>query len=90
MKSCVICEMVVSSSISADELEQVLKAELPKIGQTDRQILGGPRYNGISSIGNGTMTLSVSAECNEEDYFYVRDKLNSSMQRIFREHGFEL
>ena len=90
MKSCVICEMVVSSSISADELEQVLKAELPKIGQTDRQILGGPRYNGISSIGNGTMTLSVSAECNEEDYFYVRDKLNSSMQRIFREHGYEI
>lgn len=90
MNSHVICELVVSSGISADELEQVLRTELPAIGRTDGRILSGPVYNGITTIGKGTMTLSVSAECSEENYYYVRDKLNSSLQRIFREHGYNL
>ena len=90
MNSHVICEMVVSAAYSAEEIEQILKAELPKIGRTDRKILSGPAYNGIIAIGNGTMTLSVSAECSEENYSYVRDKLNVSLQRIFTEHGFSI
>jgi small conductance mechanosensitive channel len=90
LNSLVICEVVVSSSISADDLGQMLERELSEIGRTDRQILSGPAYNGITSIGNGTMTLSVSAECSEENYSYVRDKLNVSLQRIFTEHGFSI
>ena len=90
MNSRVICELAVSSSIPSSELEQMLKTELPKIGQTDRQILSGPSYNGITGISGGTMTLSVSAECNEEDYYYVRDKLYASLQRIFMEHGYNI
>ena len=90
MNTRVICELVISSEISAVEVELILNRELPLIGQTDRQILSGPTYNGITSIGNGTMTLSVSAECREEDYFYVRDKMNVSLQRIFREHGYTI
>ena len=87
MNSRIICEISVSSGISADELEEMLQKELPEIGRTDRRILSGPVYNGIIALGDGRMTLSVSAECSEEDYFYVRDKLNASMQRILREHG---
>ena len=75
---------------SSEDLEQMLKTELPKIGRTDRRILSGPTYNGITALGNGTMTLSVSADCNEEDFFYVRDKLNVSLQRIFREHEYSI
>ena len=71
-------------------MEQILKTELPKTGQNDRRILSGPTYNGIISIGNGTMVLSVSAECSEEDYYYVRDRLNVCMQRIFMEHGYSI
>ena len=88
MNSRVICEMTVSSALPADEIEQMLKTELTEIGRTERRILNGPVYNGVSGISNGMMTLSVSAECSEEDFFYVRDKLNVSLQRIFREHGY--
>ncbi len=90
MNSRIICEISVSSGISADELEEMLQKELPEIGRTDRRILSGPVYNGIIALGDGRMTLSVSAECSEEDYFYVRDKLNASMQRILREHGYSI
>ena len=90
MNSRVICELVVSSELSADEIEQMLEKELPDIGKADRRILHGPTYNGISEISDGKMTLSVSAECSEEDYLYVRDKLNVSLQRIFREHGYNI
>lgn len=90
MNSSVICELTVSSEIPAEDLEQMLKAELPEISREDRQILSGPIYNGVISISNGKMTLSVSAECREEDFFYVRHKLFVSLQRIFKEHGYSL
>ena len=90
MNSRVICELVVSSDFSADEIERMLNEELPKVGQEDRRILAGPFYNGITELGSGTMTLSVSAECTEKDYDHVRDVLNSSLQRIFREHGYSI
>ena len=90
MNTRVICELVVSSDLSADEIERMLNEELPKVGQEDRRILAGPFYNGITALGSGTMTLSVSAECTEKDNDYVRDVLNASLQRIFREHGYSI
>ena len=90
LNSRVICELAVSSVIPSDELERILKTELPKIGLADRRILSGPIYNGITGINDGKMTLSVSAECNEEDYFYVRDKLYVSLQQIFMNHGYSI
>ena len=90
MNSRVTCEVDVSSNYPADEIEQMLRAELPGIGRTDRRILSGPVYNGVTGIGMGIMTLSVSAECSEENISYVRDKLNVSLQRIFREHGYSI
>ena len=90
MNSRVICKMTLSSAFSAEEIEQMLKAELPNIGRDDRRILRGPFYNGITKIEEGKITLSVSAECREKDYDYVRDKLNVFLQRVFREHGFKI
>ena len=88
--SLVICEQDVTSTYPAYELEQNQNPELPEIAPTDRQILSGPSYNGIVSIGGGKMTLSVSAECREKDYSYVRDRINAALQRIFLEHGYSL
>ena len=90
MNSRVICKMTVSSDHSAEEIEQLLKAELPQVSRGDRRILRGPFYNGITKIDEGKMTLSVSAECREEDNDYVRDKLNVFLQRVFREHGLKI
>ena len=86
----IICRLVISSEYSVEDLEQMLKTELPRVGETDRHILSGPIYNGVTAIGNGTMTLSVSAECSEEDYSYVKDRLNVALLQIFREHGYRL
>ncbi len=88
LSSRVICEFDLSSEYPADSVKAMLEAELPGVGQTDRRILSGPVYNGILKIGNGTMTLSVSAECSEEDCDYVRDRLYTSLQQIFRKHGY--
>lgn len=90
LNSCVICEINVSSEISAEELEEMLEKELSAIGEKDGRILSGPVYNGVIAIDKGMMTLSVSAECRVEDYYYVRDKVNVSLQRIFREHGYSI
>lgn len=81
------CEFIVSSSLAIEELEKLLKEELPKIAAGDPRILSGPSYVGITELGGITMTLSILTECELEDYEYVRQKVNRELQRLFREKG---
>ena len=81
------CEFTVPSSVEIEELERMLQEELPKIGEGDMQILSGPVYQGVTSFGNDTVTLSISTECSRDDYDDVRQKVNRELQRLFRRKG---
>ena len=85
-----ICEITVSSEYPIDEIEEMLRRELPKIGEQDRRILAGPEYNGITALEGGTMTLSVTAECREQDLSYVQWMVNRSLQSIFMQNGYRI
>ena len=84
------CHITVSSSLDIEEIESMLREELPKIGEGDLKILSGPVYKGVTALGEGTMTLTVSAECDGNDYEYVRQKLNRELQRLFRIKGIQI
>ena len=47
---------------------------LPEIGKSIPEILSGPTYKGIVSMGKGTVTLSIIAECSESDYYKDGEK----------------
>ena len=85
-----VCELTISSAYSIEEIEALLKEELPKIGQKDRRILAGPFYNGILKLGDGTMTLSITTECSEEDLPDVQVIINRALQQIFLEAGYTI
>ncbi|MBQ1792806.1 MAG: hypothetical protein II008_21735 [Oscillospiraceae bacterium] len=63
---------------------------LPEIGKSIPEILSGPTYKGIVSMGKGTVTLSIIAECNESDYYKVQRALNHALQRLFEENGIRI
>ena len=54
------------------------------------RILRGPIYKGVKALGQGTMTLSVTTECLEDDYNYVQQKVNRELLRIFHKNGIQI
>lgn len=80
-------------TIPNDELsktEAMLEKELPRIGENIDEIISTPRYKGIEKIGNGTLSLIVLAECNQENYRRVSRLLNRELYKACNEYGITL
>ena len=81
-------------SIAGDQdlsaVEKLLAEHLPEIGKSIPEILSGPTYKGIVSMGRGVVTLSIIAECNESDYFKVQRAMNHALQRLFEESSIRI
>ena len=56
-------EVSISADQPIDMVEALLREQLPLIGDTIPEILSGPYYKGVISIGKGIVTLSIIAEC---------------------------
>ena len=86
--SWVAIEIGVSADKSLAEVEKELELILPAIGKNIPDIISGPKYKGVLSIGKGGVNnLSIIAECNEEDYYSVQRALNRQIRESFEEHG---
>lgn len=75
----------ISADQPLDQVEAMLKEQLPRIGQAIPEIISGPYYKGVIGIGKGSITLSIIAECNEADYHEVQRALNRAVQELFAE-----
>ena len=74
----------------AYRLKRLPLKRLPEIGKSIPEILSGPTYKGIVSMGKGTVTLSIIAECSESDYYKVQRALNHALQSLFEENGIRI
>ena len=83
-------EINVSSDQSLVGIEKVLDENLPQIGESIPEILSGPYYKGITSMGKGALTLSIIAECDEADYYVVQRALNHAVQEMLEENGIKM
>ena len=83
-------EINVSSEQSLVGIEKVLDENLPHIGESIPEILSGPYYKGITSMGRGALTLSIIAECDEADYYAVQRALNHAIQEMLEENGIKM
>ena len=80
-------EITVPTSESLDQIEEILDAQLPIIGKQIKEIIRGPYYYGVLSMSKGNMTLSILAECREEDYHKVQRKLNKELLVLFKQNN---
>ena len=83
-------EVNVSAAQPLDHIEKVLLEKLPLIGKTIPEIVSGPYYRGVVSLGRGTVTLSIIAECNEGDYYYVQRCVNRAVQELFVQNEIQM
>ena len=83
-------EVSVSEGQDLKMIEALLRENLPKIGEKIPEIISGPFYGGIVSIGKGSVTMSIIAECEEEDYYSVQRKLNGAVVELFLSQGISI
>lgn len=81
--SCVSTQVSIDYNTPLEEVEEMLRRELPELGKTIPQIVKGPTYIGVASMGRGAMTLSIEAECREEDRWTVGSAMNIGLKRMF-------
>ena len=87
--SMVFINLTLSTNQPLDEIEAMLRKELPEIGKSIPEIIGGPYYKGVMQIGS-INTLYIIAECKQENYRRVQRKLNHAILDLFNEHGYKL
>lgn len=83
---------------SLQHIEEVLSRELPEIGRRCDKIVGAINYVGVTEIGGDvgtymgvpTRTLTISAECREEDKCSVKLFINREICLLFEREGIEL
>ncbi|MBQ3282183.1 MAG: mechanosensitive ion channel family protein [Eubacterium sp.] len=78
-------EVVVSSSQDINEIEKVLKENLPKIREKHPEIISGPEYRGIEAIGGGKVTILVLTSCSQVNYYKVQRIINKEILALFTE-----
>ena len=91
-------ELRVPAQASLQKIEEALRRELPEISKRCDEIVGPLNYVGVTEIGGDigtymgvpTRTLTVSAECREEDKYSVRLFIIREMCLLFEREGIEL
>jgi small-conductance mechanosensitive channel len=83
LNSWVPIEITVPGSM-INEAEKLLEEKLPEIGKKMTEIINGPYYYGILKVANDNMTLSILAECKEEDFHRVQRFLNREIYLLLK------
>ena len=85
------CRYSINITIANDQplqnVEEILKRELPRIGESTPEIIRGPEYKGVKGFNAGSVTLEISVECKEHNYGKVRSQLNRAIRLILEENG---
>lgn len=83
-------EVNISESEDLGKVEALLKDRLPGIGREIPEIISGPFYKGVVNMGKSTLSLSIIAECVEDDYHQVQRKLNGAIAVLLEEAGISI
>ena len=70
-----------------DYVEAVLKRDLPALKEKNPQILDGPVYRGVSTLGESGVELIITCTCNEADIKDVVRYMNKEILQIFYRNG---
>ena len=75
---------------SLERVESVLKKQFPIIREGIPEIVNGPFYKGVSSMGDNSVNLLVVAQCLEGDRMGVMRALNRELYLTFTENGINI
>lgn len=80
-------QLNISSTYDLNKMEEILKQELPNIQRRMTNLISGPYYRGVESIGANSFRITILAECREEDYRWIQRQLNREIRLLFDREG---
>ena len=81
--SLVSVDMSIEYGESLERVEAVIAQNLDDIKKAIPQIVEGPFYKGVSSLGDSSVNLRFFAKCEEDDRFQVERDLNRQFKLLF-------
>lgn len=83
-------DMNISAAESLERVEKILDEQLKRIGAKEKTIISGPFYKGVTALGNGVATITIIAECKEQDYNHVRRYINRELRLLFNRENIKM
>ncbi len=77
-----VSEISVEYSADLDKVEEIIKTNLPNIGEKIPKIIVGPIYDGVDKLGDSSVIIRVIAHCEEKNRINVRRSLNKELKRV--------
>lgn len=75
---------------SLERVESILEDEFPNIREHIPNILEGPYYKGVVSLGDNSVNIRVMVLCSESDRIQMERDLNREMKLIFDRHNISI
>ena len=70
-------------SESLEHVESILAKELPKFRESIPEILAGPFYKGVVSLGESSVNIRIMVQCSEKNHAQVERDLNREIKLLF-------
>ena len=84
------CVIAVDYRESIPRVELVIKNNLDRIKKAIPEIVDGPYYKGVDSLGDSSVNLLFIATVKENDYYVVQRALNRELKLIFDENNISI
>lgn len=85
-----ISEISVEYSADLDKVEEIIKSNLPSIGERIPEVIGLPRYDGVETLGDSSIVIRVIAHCEEKNRTKVRRALNKELKKVLDLNGINI
>ena len=84
------CVIAIDYRESIPRVELVIKNNIDRIREAIPEIVDGPYYKGVDSLGDSSVNLLFIATVKESDYYVVQRALNRELKNIFDENNISI
>ena len=84
--SVALCYIGVEYGDDLSRIELVIRDNIDRVRDHIPQIINGPFYKGVDSLGESSVNLLFMADCKEEDLFIVQRAMNREWKIVFDEN----
>ncbi len=84
------CVIAIDYRESIPRVELVIKNNIERLRNAIPEIVDGPYYKGVDSLGDSSVNLLFIATVKESDYYVVQRALNRELKMIFDENNISI
>ena len=88
--SVALCYIGVEYGDDLSRIELVIRDNIDRVKEHIPQIITGPFYKGVDSLGESSVNLLFMADCKEEDLFIVQRAMNREWKIVFDENNINI